>query len=78
MLFKALIFAYWLWFDFDMSGDYLATNQIPDKTEWKQKFLMCFQVYSKIFGIISPYITQRQHVFLSGRSTVSQLAQVVH
>jgi len=36
------------------------------------------QVYSKIFGIISPYITQWQHGFLPGRSTVSQLAQVVH
>ena len=31
------------------------------------------QVYSKIFGIISPYVTQWQH-----GSTVSQLAQVVH
>lgn len=40
--------------------------------------LLARQVYSKIFGIISSYIAQWQHGFLPGRSTVSQLAQVVH
>ena len=45
-------------------------------------FLMCFLNYCKgkfiVFGIISPYITQWQHCLLPGRSTMSQLTQVVH
>ena len=36
------------------------------------------QVYIKISGIISTYIAQWQYGFLPGRSTMSQLSQVVH
>ena len=36
------------------------------------------QVYIEISGIISTYIAQWQYGFLPGRSTMSQLSQVVH
>ena len=35
-------------------------------------------VYNEIFDSLSPHLTQWQHGFLPGRSTVSQLSQVVH
>ena len=36
------------------------------------------QVYNEIFGIICPHLTHWQHGFLPGKSTVSQLSQIVH
>ena len=36
------------------------------------------QVYNEIFGIIYPHLSHWQHGFLPGKSTVSQLSQVVH
>ena len=36
------------------------------------------QVYNEIFSIICPHLTHWQHGFLPGKSTVSQLSQVVH
>lgn len=36
------------------------------------------QVYNEIFDIICPHLTHWQHGFLPGKSTVSQLSQVVH
>ena len=36
------------------------------------------QVYNEIFSIICSHLTQWQHGFLPGKSTVSQLSQVVH
>ena len=36
------------------------------------------QVYNEIFDIICPHLTRWQHGFLPGKSTVSQLYQVVH
>ena len=45
-------------------------------------FLMCFLNYCKgkfiVWSVISPYITQWQYGLLPGRSTMSQLTQVVH
>ena len=35
-------------------------------------------MYNEIFDYLSPHLTQWQHGFLPGRSTVSQLSQVVH
>ena len=36
------------------------------------------KLYNEIFGIIQPHLTHWQHGFLPGKSTVSQLSQVVH
>jgi hypothetical protein len=36
------------------------------------------QVYDGVFNIISPHFSQWQHGFLPGKSTASQLSQVVH
>ena len=36
------------------------------------------QIYNEIFSIICPHLTYWQHGFLPGKSTVSQLSQVVH
>ena len=36
------------------------------------------QVYNEIFDIICPHLTHWQHGFLPGKSTVSQLSQVLH
>ena len=35
-------------------------------------------VYDEIFDIICPHLSQWQHGFLPGKSTVSQLSQVIH
>ena len=35
-------------------------------------------MYDGVFNIISPHFSQWQHGFLPGKSTVSQLSQVVH
>ena len=36
------------------------------------------QVYNEIFSIFCPHLTHWQHGYLPGKSTVSQLSQVVH
>ena len=36
------------------------------------------QVYNKILSSVYPHLTHWQHGFLPGKSTVSQLSQVVH
>ena len=36
------------------------------------------QVYDKLFNSVKPHICKWQYGFLPGRSTVSQLIQVVH